>query len=65
MGSILMSHESGLTPHKKVLLPHVSGLTPHEIELLSHEKKCLSTKVILHKKWFKKHESRLILHTTR
>ena len=30
-GSILMSHESGLTPHEKVLIPHVSGLTPHEI----------------------------------
>ena len=37
--SILMSHESGLSPHEKVLIPHVSGLTPHDIELLSHEKK--------------------------
>jgi hypothetical protein len=34
-----MSHESGLTPHKKLLIPHISGLTPHEIELLSHGKK--------------------------
>ncbi len=49
-----MSNESGLTPHEKVLIPHISGLMPHEIELLSHEKKCLSTKVILHEKWFKK-----------
>jgi hypothetical protein len=56
-----MSHESGLTPHGKVLIPHGSGLTPHEIELLSHEKKSLSTEIILHEKWFKKHESRLIL----
>ncbi len=38
-GSILMSHESGLTPHEKVLIPHVSGFTPLEIEFLSHEKK--------------------------
>ena len=25
LGSILMSHESGLTPHDKVLIPHENG----------------------------------------
>ena len=30
IGSILMSHESGLTPHESGWIPHESGLKQHD-----------------------------------